>query len=236
MSLILSKFNDRTVITLEIDAASSLSSELVTQINNVCDSVDDVGHESILVIKLIGSLSPLVSRSHIDNVDIQLVTKWEKTLRRLERSAGVTIAVAEKYCGLLGLEVLLTTDYRIAEKNSHIYTAGTQGQSWPGMSLHRLVNQVGITQARRIALFGLQINVDQAIELNLFDEAVDDTLLALAMFFRSLSSINTGDIAVRRQLILDASATSFEDALGTHLAACDRVLRYEHSLDANQTK
>ena len=30
---------------------------------------------------------------------------------------------------------------------------------------------------------------------------------------------------MRRQLMLDAATTTFENALGSHLAACDRVLR-----------
>jgi isomerase DpgB len=33
------------------------------------------------------------------------------------------------------------------------------------------------------------------------------------------------ELAIRRQLVLEAPATTFEDALGTHLAACDRALR-----------
>jgi isomerase DpgB len=33
------------------------------------------------------------------------------------------------------------------------------------------------------------------------------------------------ELAIRRQLMLEAMTTTFEDALGTHLAACDRALR-----------
>jgi isomerase DpgB len=33
------------------------------------------------------------------------------------------------------------------------------------------------------------------------------------------------ELAIRRQLLLDAGHTRFEDALGSHLAACDRALR-----------
>jgi isomerase DpgB len=33
-------------------------------------------------------------------------------------------------------------------------------------------------------------------------------------------------------LLLEAPATSFEDALGTHLAACDRTLRRWSAADA----
>ncbi|MCZ9336264.1 enoyl-CoA hydratase/isomerase family protein, partial [Streptomyces sp. TRM76130] len=33
------------------------------------------------------------------------------------------------------------------------------------------------------------------------------------------------ELAIRRQLLFDAANTAFEDALGPHLAACDRALR-----------
>jgi isomerase DpgB len=33
------------------------------------------------------------------------------------------------------------------------------------------------------------------------------------------------DFAVRRRLMQDSISTNFDDALGTHLAACDRALR-----------
>jgi len=33
------------------------------------------------------------------------------------------------------------------------------------------------------------------------------------------------EVAIRRQLLLDAAQHSFEEALGAHLAACDRALR-----------
>ncbi|KOG89867.1 enoyl-CoA hydratase, partial [Streptomyces varsoviensis] len=39
------------------------------------------------------------------------------------------------------------------------------------------------------------------------------------------SGLSGKDLAIRRQLLLDARTTSFEDALGPHLAACDRLLR-----------
>jgi|SRR5882757_1224407 len=35
--------------------------------------------------------------------------------------------------------------------------------------------------------------------------------------------------AIRRQLMYDAATTSFEEALGAHLAACDRMLRQASS-------
>jgi isomerase DpgB len=38
-------------------------------------------------------------------------------------------------------------------------------------------------------------------------------------------------MSVRRRLLQDSLSTSFEDALGVHLAACDRALRNNQCRD-----
>ena len=40
-----------------------------------------------------------------------------------------------------------------------------------------------------------------------------------------LGRVAGAEHAIRRQLLLEAATTSYEDALGAHLAACDRELR-----------
>ncbi len=57
------------------------------------------------------------------------------------------------------------------------------------------------------------------------DEVAGDLAIALAKAAELASAADGGELAIRRQLMLEASAASFEDALGVHLAACDRTLR-----------
>jgi len=39
------------------------------------------------------------------------------------------------------------------------------------------------------------------------------------------TAVDGRELSIRRRLLLEAASTSFEDALGAHLAACDRALR-----------
>jgi isomerase DpgB len=74
-------------------------------------------------------------------------------------------------------------------------------------------------------LLGIPIAAAEAVAMRLIDELTIDTKSALAAAAERASTFSGAEVAVRRQLMLDASADSFEDALGAHLAACDRMLR-----------
>jgi isomerase DpgB len=66
-----------------------------------------------------------------------------------------------------------------------------------------------------------------AVAMHVIDELTSDTPGALAAAEELAEAIPGAELAIRRQLMQDAPAVSFEDALGAHLAACDRVLRRE---------
>jgi isomerase DpgB len=78
---------------------------------------------------------------------------------------------------------------------------------------------------RRWILFGHPLSAVEAVDARLVDEVAEDTAAALATAIALLATADGADLAVRRQLMLDATTTSFEEALGRHLAACDRLSR-----------
>ena len=62
--------------------------------------------------------------------------------------------------------------------------------------------------------------------MHLIDELADDPASALAAAAGAAAAFPGAEMAIRRQLMLEAPTASFEDALGVHLAACDRALRH----------
>jgi isomerase DpgB len=195
-------------LQLRIDGAEPLSYDLVAKVNAFSDRVEDAGPGAIATVHLTGAP---VGVAHPDA--IHLVNKWERALRRFERLGAAKIAVATGDCGGVATEVLLCTDYRLASDDLRVLVA-----AWPGMGLYRLANQVGVARLRRAVLFGVPIPAPEAVTLGLVDEIGDDATALVA-------ARSGPELAVRRQLMLDATTTSFEDALGRHLAACDRELR-----------
>jgi isomerase DpgB len=205
---------------IRIDGGRSLSADTIRMIGAACDEAEDRGGPSVL--RVVASGAP--DSSWTRDLEVGLVSKWERALRRLERLEVTTVGVAVGDCGGTALDALLATDYRIATAGVRLLVAAAGGATWPGMAVYRLAQQAGVAGVRRAVLFGRPIEAREALDLHLVDELADDLAGALAAT-PWMSAVSSRDLAVRRRLMLDASTTTFEDALGTHLAACDRTLR-----------
>ncbi len=209
------------VIQLELDGAMRLSPALVGAVNRACDQAEDAGQPAVLSVLLRaedGAHAPAAAP------DMALVSQWERALNRIEKLRVPTLAVVEGRCAGLLLEVLLSTDYRIGAPQAQLSLAHL-GAIWPGMALHRLATQLGVARARGLALFGDVLEANAAQALGLLDQVHADPVHWANHFVETLSAAAIQDIAVRRRLLIEAGATSYEDALGAHLAACDRSLR-----------
>jgi isomerase DpgB len=208
--------------TLAVDGSQPLTLDTVKLLNELCDRAEDaVGARDYapLVLRLSGAPTAPAAPP------LPLVNKWERALRRLERLDVPIVALAEGDLGGIALEVLLAADYRIATPDARLLPPVAADGVWPGMALYRLANQAGILATRRAVLFGTAIDAEQALAMQLIDQLADDPAAALVASAQPLLAAAGSGLAIRRQLMLDAGTTSFEEALGRHLAACDRVLR-----------
>jgi isomerase DpgB len=212
-----------TVIRLELDVSGALTDALIDTINSACDCIEDAGTGAALLILMHGK--PGDAHAADGEVNVQLVNRWERALRRIERLPAVTISAASGACGDLGVSIMLTTDYRIGSECLQMSLRNRDGGILPGMVLHRLANQVGVSWARRFAVLGMPINAHTGRTLGLVDETSAEPESAANAFIKALCPTVADDLPVRRRLLLDASALSYEEGLGTHLAACDRRLR-----------
>ncbi len=73
------------------------------------------------------------------------------------------------------------------------------------------------------------IGVQRALDMGLIDDIHENTESALQIVISRLNANAGAEIAIRRQLILETASTTFEDAVGTYLASCDRELRRLHT-------
>jgi isomerase DpgB len=208
-------------LVLRIDGAQRLSAASVEAVAAVCDRAEDDGRPGIVEAHLTGAPDGLWTRG----LTIGLVTKWERAVRRLERLPMTTVAIVSGDCGGAALDVLLATDVRIAAHGTRLLVPVNGTATWPGMALYRLVQQAGTAATRRAVLLGAPIETDEAVALHIVDQVSDDPANELVALAGAAGLISDRELAIRRQLMFDANTTSFEDALGSHLAACDRALR-----------
>ncbi|WP_405989118.1 enoyl-CoA-hydratase DpgB [Streptomyces sp. NBC_00986] len=207
---------------VEVDGAYPLA-ELTAALNSICDQVERRGENSVLVLRL--GTAPAETREWPGEGSVQAVNRWERAVRRLEQLSAVSIVVAQGTCSGPALDLLLAADFRIGTPDFEILLPVNDGHFWPGMSLFRLVKHVGLARARRIVLWGTDIALDEARELGLIDQVSDDVPDAVRTATVLTSRISDRETAVRRQLLIEAGTCEYDDALGAHLAACDRELR-----------
>jgi isomerase DpgB len=211
-----------TDLVVRIDGSAALSPDTVRALTGLCDQAEDRASDptgsGVALVLVSGTPGGL----WLHGLDVALVNKWERAVRRLERLGVTTVAVASGDCGGPALDALLATDYRVAGHGVRLVVPVQGGATWPGMAVYRLAQQAGVARIRRAVLFGIPIGATEALDLHLVDELAEEPSTATAELVGNLSG---PELAIRRQLMLDATSTSFEEALGTHLAACDRALR-----------
>jgi isomerase DpgB len=217
----------RADIYLPVDSSALLTEALIDSFTQVCDQIEGGAGDRITVLHVIGENAPQrVDRQWPgDDVDIQLVSRWERTLRRLERLPGAIIGIAQGNCSGPALEILLSADHRIGTLDLSLSLPVSNGQVWPGMAVHRLATQIGVAAARQLVLFGRNTPADVALRIGLLDEITADLTESVMFAGNVVGGLVGSELAIRRRLLLDATTTGFEDSLGAHLAACDRMLR-----------
>jgi isomerase DpgB len=212
---------DSEALVARIDGAGGTPAEHTVAVGEVCDRAEDLGGKAVVVLQVTGV--PAAGRT--GDLTVRVVSKWEQALRRLERLPAATIAVATGDCGGTALDALLVTDLRIAAESARLVLSAEGGPMWPGMSLYRLARQLPAGVVRRAALFGRVLDASEALGLHLVHEVTGDPSAAVTAAVRQVVAGSGTELAVRRQLTAEAPAVGYEDALGVHLAACDRTLR-----------
>ena len=209
-------------LTLRIDGSRAPTMESVADLGALCARAQGGDPDKIVILRVAGVPGPGWS----GDLSVGLVSKWERGLRWLERLPAVTIAVADGDCGGAALDALLAADYRIMPAGARLVMPVVAGATWPGMTLYRLARQAGwAALARRAALFGVPIGAAEALAMGVIDDVAGDAGLALEKAMDVAGAARGAELAIRRQLMCEAMTATFEDALGAHLAACDRALR-----------
>ncbi len=194
----------------------------IREINDLPSTLSDFAEQRLVLIRL----QSTNSASFFESLAIEVVNRWERAVRSLERLDAVTIVEVSGPCGGLALDLILACDYRLATADFRLELPLCDGRLWPGMGLYRLAQQIGLAHTRRLLLSKDPLSHERCVELGLID-MIDVWPLDLP---HRPNRHGARDLAIRRRLLLEALSTSYEDALGTHLAACDRELRQRNEV------
>jgi isomerase DpgB len=150
------------------------------------------------------------------------VNGWERALHLIERSSAPSVALFGPQVGGSALEVGLACDFRIAGPDSQVIWRN-DGAVWPSTALFRLVQLIGAGQTIRLTLLGEPVHAGAALVSGLVDVITGNPDAAVATLRAAVDELD--DLRIVRRLIAEAVHTSYDEALGAHLAACERYLR-----------
>jgi isomerase DpgB len=213
---------DSLALQVDVECALPLE-ELTAGLEEVCDQAEKRDDGTVVVLRLRGTSAD--NREWPGGITVRHVNRWERAVRRLERLGAVVITAASGPCVGPALDLLVVADHRIGGPDLKLVLPVNDGHFWPGMSVYRLVQHLGMARARQIVLWGVDIPAERAVELGLVDEIHDDIPAALYTATVLTGRVSGKETTIRRQLLLEAGEVSYDEALGTHLAACDRELR-----------
>ncbi|WP_405763134.1 enoyl-CoA-hydratase DpgB [Streptomyces sp. NBC_00045] len=213
---------------VEIDPARPLA-ELTATVNTLCDETEKAAGKTAVVLHLASSSgdSPWPGE-----IGVSAVNRWERAVRRLERLDAATVVVAEGVCAGPALDLLLAVDFRVGVPGLVVNLPVNDGHFWPGMALYRLVQLLGVRRARQLVMWGADITLARALELGIVDRSGDGVEEAVRAATALTGHLADRETALRRQLISEAATADYDEALGIHLAACDRELRRLHTAAA----
>jgi isomerase DpgB len=159
---------------------------------------------------------------HLSPGGISDVNGWERMLHLIERSAAATVALFGRQVGGSALELGLACDFRIADPSSQVIWHNV-GAVWPSTALFRLVQLIGPAQTIRLTLLGEPVHANAALVSGLVDVITDNPGAEVETLRTAVAGLD--DLRVVRQLIAEAAHCSYDEAVGAHLAACERYLR-----------
>jgi len=214
------------LVRLDLLLPTMPTKALIASLSQACDSTEDAGPETVLLLRLRQHSEGVHAiNDGLSGVDVNLVSNWERTLRRLERLEAPTLAVVDGPLGPEGLALALCCDLRVGTPNASLSLSAERVGILPDMTLYRLVNQLGGGPARRYALWGQLMPAADALRLGVLDAIEAEAEAAALAQVAALTPAQFVNLPMRRRLLLDAPAQGYEACLGGHLAACDRHLR-----------
>jgi enoyl-CoA hydratase/carnithine racemase len=193
------------VLTAQIHEAA-MDAELVSALASVLDDVEHSGIENF-VLEFDGggdsvtgdfpSWPPGPARS-----DMRYFARWDETLWRISRLTAKTFAAYEGRVGAAAVQVGLVMDLRLASAKARLAVGSLSGGRFPGMGAYWLPKFVGLGNARRIFLLGVDLTAEHASRLGLVDVVSDTAKAAVDATVKAMRPV-TPEAACYTRRILD---------------------------------
>ncbi len=209
---------------------NAMNSQLVQELIDVIDQVADQREVRVLVLRGAegnfcagGDISGMNQKGQSNTgADDARDESWQfnrsfgTLISKLNRAPQLVICVLEGAVLGGGFGLACVSDYAIADENAMFAMPETGLGIIPAQIAPFVVSRIGITQARRLALFGLRINGEEALRIGLVHQVTTGEHAlesALELALKLANKVGPNATAVTKQLLLDAHETPKIEAL-----------------------
>ena len=215
-----------STITLDRpERGNAISAVMVKELEKVCYYLEDESDDRVVIVRGRGDRFcagvDLLDFPVDAKPDVRGFARWERACRTLERLPMVTVAAIDGECAGGGLQLAFTCDVRVATDRSVFHLHEVRDGYLPGMGTFRLAKYIGLGRARRMALTGRQVGVEEALQIGLIDHVcgVEQFEDAIRTAISEFGPIHTEAIKQTRRLFDESFEMSYEDFVGCFLAA-----------------
>lgn len=180
-------FDEDNIANLSLQSKNTLINEVF--INDFIETIDFIYNNKNIKGIIISSdqnhynydydLDFLLSLKNSKSI-FDTITKLSKSLRKLETIGIPIVSIIKGEIKLGGLEIILHSHYKIASKdsNTNFYFKNLKYSFTPFIGgTQRLPRLIGINESINLFLSDKILSVEEALEINLIDEIVDESQL-----------------------------------------------------------
>jgi enoyl-CoA hydratase len=154
---------------------NAMNNQATVDLNAVADAIAADADIRLVVITGAGrSFCTGIDLKQLSANEIEMVYhhRFERALRSFEMMEKLVIVGIKQYCLGGGLQLALACDIRVAADNAILGLPAVKECLIPGLSTYRLARYVGLGNAKRLILSGMNVSAEQAHHIGLVDHIV----------------------------------------------------------------
>lgn len=201
--------------------------QLLADFEEKCNELNEDSDIDIVVIGA-GMIGPSLNfHSYLNGpLDVRVISKWEKIVVLLERLKKITIATLQGEVSETMLQLALVCDHRICLPDTTFRFSAIRDGYLPGMALFRIAKYIGLGHAKQMLFIGETIDAHEACKWGFVDEICDDLDQGVKEFRKLMQHKHIEAVIMARRLLNESYSLSYEDEIGSYLAAQVRCLEH----------
>lgn len=155
----------------------------------------------------------------LEEMNVKEISRWEKIIVYIERMRKITIMALPEHVDDTLFQVALVCDYCLCMPKTTFKFSSIKSGYLPGMAVFRLTKFIGLGKAKQVLYKQLELSTRAALEAGIVEEVVPDLEKGVSDRIEAINPIEIEPTILARLIMTDSYHDSYEDEVGTYLAA-----------------